>query len=175
MASGTSNYQAWKFRIGRILKEKGLLQAIEENLDKTNSKALAQDNAAFTMLTLNVKDSQITHIQECSTAKQAWGSLCIIHHGIGASGRMVLMQRLWLEFVTGRTGPRKTRAPGPVPRPAPLDGLWRGVFFGIPCPCPRSGPRPTHTPDGSPLKMGGNKRGPVQGMSVGRPRAGAGR
>ena len=95
MASGTSNYQAWKFRIVRILKEKVLLQAIKENLDKTNSKALAQDNAAFTILTLNVKDSQITHIPECSTAKQAWESLHIVHQGIGASGRMVLMQRLW--------------------------------------------------------------------------------
>ena len=94
MVSGKSNYQAWKFRIVRILKEKGLLPAIEENLDKTNSKALAQDNAAFTILTLNVKDSQITHIQECSTAKQAWESLRIVHQGIGESGRIVLMQRL---------------------------------------------------------------------------------
>jgi len=82
---------------------------------------------------------------------------------------------LFLEFVTGRTGPRKTRAPGPFPRPAPLNGLGRCVFFGIPCPCPRSGPRPTHTPDGSPLKIGGNKRGPVQGMSAGGPLTGAGR
>ena len=80
-----------------------------------------------------------------------------------------------LEFVTGRTGPRKTRAPGPFLRPAPLNGLGRGVFFGIPCPCASSGPRPTHTPDGSPSKMCGNKRGPVQGMSAGGPRAGAGR
>jgi len=66
-------------------------------------------------------------------------------------------------------------APGPFPRPAPLNGLGQGVFFGIPCPCARSGPRPTHTPDGSPLKMSGKKRGPVQGMSAGGPRAGAGR
>jgi len=82
---------------------------------------------------------------------------------------------LLLEFVTGRTGPRKTRAPGPFPRPAPLNGLGRGVFFRIPCPCPRSGPRPTHTPDGFPLEMGGNKRGPVQGMSAGGPGTGADR
>ena len=80
-----------------------------------------------------------------------------------------------IEFVTGRTGPRKKLAPGPFPRPAPLNGLGRSVFFGIPGPCPRSGPRPTHTPNGSPLKLGGNKRGPVQGMSEGGPRAGAGR
>jgi len=45
--------------------------------------------------------------------------------------------RVALELVTGRTGPRKTRAPGPFPRPAPLNGLGRDVFFRIPCPCPR--------------------------------------
>ena len=95
MASGKSNYQAWKFRVIRILKEKGLLTAIAEDLDKSDSKALSRDNAAFTILTLNVKDSQITHIQECSTAKEAWEALRTVHQGIGASGRMVLMQRLW--------------------------------------------------------------------------------
>jgi len=102
MASGKSNYQAWKFRIIRILKEKGLLTAIETDVDKGNSKDLARDNAAFTILTLNVKDSQITHIQECATAKEAWEALRIVHQGIGASGRMVLMQRLWaLRMVEG--------------------------------------------------------------------------
>ena len=102
MASGRSNYQAWKFRIIRILKEKGLVSAIEEALDKGNSKAVSRDNAAFTILTLNVKDSQITHIQECGTAKAAWEALRIIHQGIGATGRMVLMQRLWaLRMVEG--------------------------------------------------------------------------
>ena len=80
-----------------------------------------------------------------------------------------------LDFVTGRTGPRKTQARDPFPRPAPLSGLGGCVFFGIPCPSSGSGPRPTHTPDGSPLKMSGNKRGRVQGMSAGRPWAGAGR
>ena len=72
IVSGKSNYQAWKFRIVRILKEKGLLPAIEQNIEKGNAKDLARDNAAFTILTLNVRDSQITHIQECATAKEAW-------------------------------------------------------------------------------------------------------
>jgi len=80
-----------------------------------------------------------------------------------------------LGFVRGRTGPRKVRAPGPFPRPAPLNGLGRGVYFGIRCPRPRSGPRPTHTPDGSQLKIGGNKWGPVQGMKAGGPWTGTGR
>jgi len=180
MASGKSNYQAWKFRVIRILKEKGLLTAIEADLDKSTSKAISQDNAAFTILTLNVRDSQITQIQGCSTAKEAWEALQRVHQGIGASGRMVTMQRLWalkmvegedmadhlnrfrelanqvdslsadgkgiegnelvtllslslpesyIVFVTGPPGPRKTRAPGPIPRPAPLHGPGRPVFL----------------------------------------------
>ena len=102
MAAGKSNYQAWKFRVIRILKEKGLLTAIEESLDKADSKAVARDNAAFTILTLNVRDSQITHIQDCTMAKDAWEALRIVHQGSGSSGRMVLMQRLWvLRMVEG--------------------------------------------------------------------------
>jgi len=56
---------------------------------------LSRANAAFTILTLNVKDSQITHIHECTSAKDAWEALLTVHQGIGASGRMVLIQRLW--------------------------------------------------------------------------------
>ena len=49
------------------------------------------------------------------------------------------------------------------------------MFLDIPRPCPRPVPRPTHRPDGPLLKIGGGKRGPIQGMSAGRPRTGAGR
>ena len=94
IASGKSNYEAWKFRIVRILKEKGLLTAIEKDLDKDNRKAVSQDNAAFTIITLYVRDSQITHIQECVTALEAWEGLRIVHQRTGTSGRMVLMQQL---------------------------------------------------------------------------------
>ena len=66
------------------------------------------------------------------------------------------------------------RAPGPFPRPVPLNGLGRGVYFGIPYSCPRSGPHRTHTPHGSLLKIGGNKQCPAQGMNAGGPRTGTG-
>ena len=54
-----------------------------------------KDNQAFTIITLNIKDSQIPHIQRCETAKQAWDALREVHQGIGANGRMVLTQHLW--------------------------------------------------------------------------------
>ena len=83
-----------------ILKAKGLLNAIETDLDKSNAKDMVCDNAAFTSLTFNITDSQITHIRECVTAKSGWDALRIVHQGSG--GRMVLQQRLWgLRIVDG--------------------------------------------------------------------------
>jgi len=90
MATGQSNYHAWRFRIIQILKEKDLLAVIE---DSTVSSV--KDDQAFTIITLNIKDSQIPHIQDATTAKEAWASLREVHQGIGTNGRMVLMQRLW--------------------------------------------------------------------------------
>ena len=90
MATGQSNYDAWRFRIIRILKEQDLVEAIEEEI-----VSAAKDDQAFTIITLNIKDSQIPHIQDATTAKEAWASLKEVHEGIGTIGRMVLMQRLW--------------------------------------------------------------------------------
>ena len=75
---------------GSILKEKDLVEAIEEEI-----VSAAKDDQAFTIITLNIKDSQIPHIQDATTAKEAWASLKEVHQGIGTNGRMVLMQRLW--------------------------------------------------------------------------------
>ena len=104
MATGHSNYNAWRFRLTRILKEKGLLTIVmdgpgstpnNEKSPEQESANLSKDNQAFTIITLNVRDSQIPHIQKCATAKQAWDMLRDVHQGIGANGRMILTQRLW--------------------------------------------------------------------------------
>ena len=90
LATGQSNYNAWRFRIIRILKEKELQQALE---DSTVSSS--KDDQAFTIITLNIKDSQIPYIQNAITAKEAWAALKEVHQGIGTNGQMILMQRLW--------------------------------------------------------------------------------
>jgi len=92
MATGQSNYNAWRFRIIRILKEKDLLSAIE---DSGTLESSSKDNQAFTIITLNIKDSQIPYIQDATTTSKAWAALKEVHQGIGMNRRMVLMQRLW--------------------------------------------------------------------------------
>jgi len=92
MATGQSNYNAWRFRIVLILKEKGLLSAIE---DTDTPVSTSKDDQAFTIITLNIKDSQIPYIQDATTTKVACTALVDVHQGIGMNGRMVLMQRLW--------------------------------------------------------------------------------
>ena len=116
MATGKSNYNAWRFRLVRILKEKDLLTIVSElppiatpvagastaaaaGKAPSNAQELVEfhtkDNQAFTIITLNIRDTQIPHIQRCDTAKEAWDALREVHQGIGANGRMVLTQRLW--------------------------------------------------------------------------------
>ena len=74
----------------RILKEKDLLTMVTENPPSQPAPAAGastsaaskapsispelaefnvKDNQAFTIITLNIKDSQIPHIQRCETAK----------------------------------------------------------------------------------------------------------
>jgi len=80
----------WCFRIIRILNERDLLEAIEDSTVST-----AKDDQEFTIITQNIKDSQIRQIEDAMTAQEAWASLKEVHQRIGTNGRMVVMQRLW--------------------------------------------------------------------------------
>lgn len=109
MATGQSNYNAWRFHLIRILKEQSLLNIVtevqestpipEDNASPVGEKrpvgpTLAEfsqkDNQAYTIITLSIKDSQIPHIQRCNTAKEAWDALREVHQGIGVNGWMVM-------------------------------------------------------------------------------------
>jgi len=99
MATGKSNYVASKFRVRRILKEKGLAGALEDTTadqsDTSSGNPECVNDQAFTIISLNIRDSQIPHIQSARNAKEAWDALARVHQGIGSNGRMILMQRLW--------------------------------------------------------------------------------
>ena len=53
-----------------------------------------QNEKAFSIISVTIKDDQIGHIQDCTTSKEAWDKLAAVHQGIGIAGRMVLRQRL---------------------------------------------------------------------------------
>ena len=92
IATGQSNYNTCRFRIIRILKEKDQLEAIEERSTPVGN---VKDDQAFTIITLNIKDSQIPHIEDATTAYKAWMAMKEVHQGIKTNGRMTLMQHLW--------------------------------------------------------------------------------
>ena len=90
IATGKSNYNPWRLRLVRILKEKELLTTVTEGSAPPTEASTAaaagkapatpeslsadftlKDNQAFTIITLNIKDSQIPHIQQCGTSKEA--------------------------------------------------------------------------------------------------------
>jgi len=83
MATGKSNTVAWKFRVLRILKEKGLASALEEAASDASSADSSTtervNDQAFTIISLNIRDSQIPHIQSARNAKETWDELAKIH------------------------------------------------------------------------------------------------
>ena len=99
MATGKSNYVAWKFRVLRIIKEKGLPYILDaptnENSSSDPGATERMNDQAFTIISRNIRDSQIPHIQTARNAKEDWEALAKVHQGIGSNRRIVLMQKLW--------------------------------------------------------------------------------
>ena len=85
--------------MARIVQEKGLARALadtptdESASDSTTAEPV--NNQAFTIIFLNIRDSQIRHIQSPGNAKEASEALAKVQQDIGSKGRTVLMQQLW--------------------------------------------------------------------------------
>ena len=74
----------------------------------------------------------------------------VIGHGRTVMGRSERKSLERIVFVTGPPGHRNQRAPGPIPRPAPVHGLGRGCFFLPSAPAPVRAPAPFKAPDSPP-------------------------
>jgi len=97
MATSQSRYNAWQLGIVPILEEKNLLDAIKDEI-----VSHTKDDWAFTIISLNIKDTQIPYIHDVRTTKKAWTALKKVHQGIVMNGRMGLMQCVWaLKMVEG--------------------------------------------------------------------------
>ena len=117
-----SNNNAQRFRLVSILKDKDLLTVVsqlpppstpdaEASTATAAGKALTHspelsefkinDNKAFTIITLYIKDLQVPHIQQCTMGKETWDSPSRVHQGIGTIGRMIHTMPLWSLLLGG--------------------------------------------------------------------------
>ena len=84
------NYGVWKVRMKAILSDRKLAGVVFGTEEKPKDpKALKlwqrKDEQALTQITLAVDDEQTDHVQDATTAKEAWDILSVMHRPQGLS------------------------------------------------------------------------------------------
>uniref|UniRef100_A0AAV1U342 Polyprotein n=1 Tax=Peronospora matthiolae TaxID=2874970 RepID=A0AAV1U342_9STRA len=84
-----SNYGLWSYKMKMYLMSKGLWGAIAG--DETTSEAKEQQ--AHAAIVLNLSDSQLMHVIDSATAREAWGRLARFHHSHDMANRLWLKEK----------------------------------------------------------------------------------
>uniref|UniRef100_A0AAV1TIE3 CCHC-type domain-containing protein n=1 Tax=Peronospora matthiolae TaxID=2874970 RepID=A0AAV1TIE3_9STRA len=84
-----SNYGLWSYKMKMYLMSKGLWGAIAG--DETTSEAKEQQ--AHVAIVLNLSDSQLMHVIDSATAREAWGRLARFHHSHDMANRLWLKEK----------------------------------------------------------------------------------
>ena len=82
-----SNYSLWAFKMKMYLMSKGLWEAVEDGSNITTAKA----QQAHAAIVLSLSDSQLMHVVNSTSAREAWGALAKFHH------TQDMANRLWLK------------------------------------------------------------------------------
>ena len=90
-----NNYPSWKFKMRLLLIQKGLWNSVEGN-DRDVSNAAK----ALATIGLSVDDSQIVHIQSCTSGAEAWMKYATLYENKGVANRIDLLNQL----MTARMG-----------------------------------------------------------------------
>src|SRR4051812_26864353 len=99
---GGDNFHLWKFKMRMILEEKDLwtiVNGTENRPADTDKLAHAtyekRDNRALMIICLNLQDSEMSHIQSSTSAKEAWRTLKEIHEAKSVSNRLFLRKEFF--------------------------------------------------------------------------------
>lgn len=92
-----TNYLASKFKMQMLLTHKVLCEVIE-GTDSANTNAKKE----FALIGLSLKDSEIVHIQSCTTGNEAWMNLYQLYENSGAANKMHLLKELMTAKTTYR-------------------------------------------------------------------------
>ena len=95
------NFHLWKFKMQMMLKNKGLWDTLEGG---NGGKAVGEaewkrkEERALALIVLSLSDGQLMHVQNSSTAKEAWEKLSNIHERKGLANKLYLRR----EFLTAK-------------------------------------------------------------------------
>ena len=94
------NYHQWKFHVKLALMKEGLWRHVNSKAkapasdSKTGSSELTKwevdEENVFATLCLTISDSEMLHIQECTTAAEAWKKLADIYEAKGVVRELYL-------------------------------------------------------------------------------------
>lgn len=84
------NFRPWKFKMKMLLVQRELWESVtgEDADQKKNDKAMS-------LIRLSMADCQIVHIQECTTAQEAWEVLGKIYENPSTANKMYLQEKMF--------------------------------------------------------------------------------
>ncbi|XP_075167557.1 uncharacterized protein LOC142239653 [Haematobia irritans] len=85
------NYYNWKFKMKMYLIKESLWDVVESSPAERNQAWIKKDKEAFALISLCVEDSQLIHIRNQETSKEAWNSLQSQHERITLTSKVTLM------------------------------------------------------------------------------------
>lgn len=92
------NYFIWKYRMEMLLMKEKLWSVVNEDKPEANAEQIAawqqRDDQARGWIGLLVEDSQLCHIRNSTTAKEAWRALKAHHEKDTLSNKVTLIRRI---------------------------------------------------------------------------------
>ncbi|XP_075158155.1 uncharacterized protein LOC142231430 [Haematobia irritans] len=88
------NYYNWKFKMKMYLIKESLWDVVESSPAERNQAWIKKDKEAFALISLCVEDSQLIHIRNQETSKEAWNSLQSQHERITLTSKVTLMRKI---------------------------------------------------------------------------------
>lgn len=89
-----TNYGTWKFKMKHFLIQKKCWIAVSYDEFGTVRPSEQHVNDAMSYIALSLKDDVIIHVQESSSAKEAWKNLAQVFEDAGTASKIVLQDEL---------------------------------------------------------------------------------
>lgn len=90
-----SNYQIWKYKVELLLLKEELWSVVsEEPASEQNQEWKNKDGKARATIGLLLEDSQVIHIRNCKTAREAWQTLKSQYEKPTLTNKVFLLKRL---------------------------------------------------------------------------------